>query len=308
MVQRKGNMWNSSMYVLCPANQQPRQQQSRSRRHLDHNDSEGPSGESAGPSGNISGHRRVTTSLPATGRCQPSAYEDDKGKDLPPRKNRRTWTPANRQQQGNTSTTMENISGISATSPACDDEEDEPQATPPRTKGPRGALARKIPPTKLPPMRWTTTRRRGWQTTRDKLLEAQPQTKCKNKQPLSGVPNFKNRPLLPISADDLDDDQLGITQRTPPHHHNSRNRPADTVLHISQNSEDGTQEAGPSVQAPKEKKNKHKKRKWEASPPGRRTPADSFARKETQGKEKKAQTPSSISGKSGRARTASTPS
>lgn len=158
------------------------------------------------------------------------------------------------------------------------------------------------------PMRWTTTRRRGWQTTRDKLLEEQPQTKCKNKQPLSGVPNFKNRPLLPISADDLDDDQLGITQRTPPHHHNSRNRPADTVLHISQNSEDGTQEAGPSVQAPKEKKNKHKKRKWEASPPGRGTPADSFARKETQGKEKKAQTPSSISGKSGRARTASTPS
>lgn len=150
MVQRKGNMWNSSMYVLCPANQQPQQQQSRSRRHLDHNDSEGPSGESAGPSGNISGHHRVTTSLPATGRCQPSAYEDDKGKDLPPRKNRRTWTPANR-QRGNTSTTMENISGISATSPAYDDEEDEPQATPPRTKGPRGALARKIPPTKLPP-------------------------------------------------------------------------------------------------------------------------------------------------------------
>ena len=90
-------------------------------------------------------------------------------------------------------------------------------------------------------MHWTTTRRREWQTTRDKLLEEQPQTKCKNKQPLSGVPNFKNRPLLSISVDDLDDDQLGITQCTLPTHHNSGNRPADTVLHISQSSEDGMQ-------------------------------------------------------------------
>lgn len=89
-------------------------------------------------------------------------------------------------------------------------------------------------------MRWTTTRRRGWQTTWDKLLEEQPQTKCKNKQPLSGAPNFKNRPLLPISVDDLDDDQLGITQCTQPTHH-SGNRPADMVLHISQSSEDGAQ-------------------------------------------------------------------
>ena len=71
------------------------------------------------------------------------------------------------------------------------------------------------------------------------------------------------------------------------------------LLHISQSSEDGTQEAGPSVQAPKEK-NKHKKRKREAYPPGTGTPVNSFARKETQGKEKKAQTPSSISGGSAR--------
>ena len=90
-------------------------------------------------------------------------------------------------------------------------------------------------------MRWTTTRRRGWQTTWDKLLEEQPQTRCKNKQPLSGAPNFKNRPLLPISVDDLDDDQLGITQCTQPTHHNSGNRPADMVLHISQSSEDRAQ-------------------------------------------------------------------
>ena len=58
--------------------------------------------------------------------------------------------PAKRQRRGNTSTTMDNISRISAISPAHDDEEDEPQATPPRTKGLWGALARKIPPTKLP--------------------------------------------------------------------------------------------------------------------------------------------------------------
>lgn len=58
--------------------------------------------------------------------------------------------PANRQRRGNTSTTMDNISRISAISPAHDDAEDEPQATPPRIKGLWGALARKIPPTKLP--------------------------------------------------------------------------------------------------------------------------------------------------------------
>ena len=96
------------------------------------------------------GRRRVTNGLPATGRYQPSAYEDDKGKDHPPRKNQRTSMPAKRQRRGNTSTTMDNISRISAISPAHDDEEDEPQATPPRTKGLWGALARKIPPTKLP--------------------------------------------------------------------------------------------------------------------------------------------------------------
>ena len=92
----------------------------------------------------------MTNRLPATGRYQPSAYEDDKGKDHPPRKNQRTSMPANRQRWGNTSTTMDNISRISAISPAHDDEEGEPQATPPRTKGLWGALARKIPPTKLP--------------------------------------------------------------------------------------------------------------------------------------------------------------
>lgn len=149
MVQRTGNIWDSSMCIHCPANQQPQQQQSRSRQHLDHDDSEGPSGESAGPSGNITGRRHVTTILPATGRYRPSPCEDDKGKDYPPRKHQRTSMPANRQRRGNTSTTMDNISGISAISPAHDDEEDEPQATPPRTKRLRGAVAKKIPPTKL---------------------------------------------------------------------------------------------------------------------------------------------------------------
>lgn len=54
-VQRKGNIWNSSKYVHCPANQQPQRQQSRPQRHLDHDDTEGSSGESARPFGNISG-------------------------------------------------------------------------------------------------------------------------------------------------------------------------------------------------------------------------------------------------------------
>ena len=30
------------------------------------------------------------------------------------------------------------------------------------------------------------------------------------------APSFKIRPLPPIRDDDLDDEQLGITQRTPP--------------------------------------------------------------------------------------------
>ena len=94
-IQRPGNIWDSTMYIHCPTDQPPQQQQSQSKRHLDHDDSEGPSGESDGPFGNTSRHCRVTTSLPATGRYQPSAYADDESKDHPPRKNRRTSTPAN---------------------------------------------------------------------------------------------------------------------------------------------------------------------------------------------------------------------
>ena len=250
-VQRKGNIWNSSMYVHCPANQQPQQQQSRSRRHLDHDDTEGPSGESARPFGNISGvavwqtgyqQQADTSLLPMrmtkaktirhaktnVHRCQPT--DNDGG--TPPR----PWTTSAESQPFPQHMMMRKMNH---------------RPPHPGQKG-CGVLWRgKSRPQNCPwvkpsarpslPMRWTTTRRRGWQTTRDKLLEEQPQTKCKNKQPLSGAPNFKNRPLLPISVDDLDDDQLGITQCTQPTHHNSGNRPADMVLHISQSSEDGAQ-------------------------------------------------------------------
>jgi len=85
----------------------------------------------------------------AKGRYQPSAYEDDKGKDHPPSKsNVRRRQPTD--NDGGTPppwTTSAEFQPF----PQHDDQEDEPQATPPRTKGLRGALAKKIPPTKLPP-------------------------------------------------------------------------------------------------------------------------------------------------------------
>lgn len=48
------------------------------------------------------------------------------------------------------------------------------------------------------PMHWTTTRRREWQTTRDKLLEEQPQTKCRARTastPSSVRPPSSDSPL-----------------------------------------------------------------------------------------------------------------
>ena len=161
------------------------------------------------------------------------------------------------------------------------------------------------------PMRWTTTRRRGWQTTRDKLLEEQPQRKCKNKQPLSGVPNFKNRPLLPISVDDLDDDQLCITQCTPRLTTTAETDQLTRFCTFLRVARMERSRQGPVCKHQRKRRTSIKRGNGSPAlppPPSRGTPADSFARKETQGKEKKAQTPSSISGRSGRARTASTPS
>lgn len=48
---------------------------------------------------------------------------------------------------------------------------------------------------------------------------------------------------------------------------------------------------GPVCKHQRKRRTSIKKRKWEASPPSRGTPADSLARKETQGKEKKHKRP-----------------